>query len=436
MILREDSTLYKKRKSTQMRNVDHKHRSKGIFIGDRGLAFTNMLKAIFQFCGLSKNCIDVIMLPRYRNILHSAFTSDTVDMRNNYQMYEQLGDLSANKFIVMYMYKRFPRLQRSECVKIVARLRINYGTKKCFSEIARKLGFWPFITSSVETRSKKMKSLLEDVFEAFIGAVEFIINEHYNETGMGFDIVYKILKTMFDDMDISLRHEDLYDAKTRLKEMFDFFGPRLGVLKYQDSFEPDNFVHSVVNVNKPDGSRLEIGRAKASIKQDAQQKAAAIAIKTLNNMGWKKSVDRLYTDIQSTNPQETTNETIPSEWKADINTLYLTMHKSRFNMRNRETPLSFYARKNNIHLFKQCLQLGARLDIPDLNGMYPLDHFVINNHKTKNTSELLQYMIEKDKDTHACINKSVLDMYLTHDEIEIMKQLKNTTVTTHIPVSF
>ena len=63
------------------------------------------------------------------------------------QIKKQMGDLTINKFIVNYSYKRFPQLKCTEGVKVVARLRINYGSRQSFSEIAEKLGIWNYISA-------------------------------------------------------------------------------------------------------------------------------------------------------------------------------------------------------------------------------------------------------------------------------------------------
>ncbi len=44
------------------------------------------------------------------------------------QMFEQLGDVSVNKFIVNYMYKRFPQLRNPNGVDVVGQTK----NKICF----------------------------------------------------------------------------------------------------------------------------------------------------------------------------------------------------------------------------------------------------------------------------------------------------------------
>jgi dsRNA-specific ribonuclease len=217
-----------------------------IYLAPRDNTFKHFLRNILVTGNIKDRYIDILL--NDKNIIQysNAFTSSSVDKKNNYEIYEQLGDLSANKFIVTYMYKRFPQLYCTEGVKVTARLRINYGSQHTFSRIAEDLNFWNFITMTHEERNnihesrttddqKKRKvatkkSLLEDCFEAFIGVTEKLMDDEF-QIGVGYSIVYDILKHIFDKIDISLKYTDLFDAKTRLKEVFDVT-PSLTDLSY------------------------------------------------------------------------------------------------------------------------------------------------------------------------------------------------------------
>ena len=59
-------------------------------------------------------------------------------------------------------------------------------------------------------------------------------------TGVGYAIVYDILTDIFNEMPMSLAYEDLYDAKTRLKETFDHYNKnpiRMGEWVYREDKE-------------------------------------------------------------------------------------------------------------------------------------------------------------------------------------------------------
>ena len=78
-------------------------------------------------------------------------------------------------------------------------LRINYGSRQSFSDIADKLNIWDYISADEEERSRKKKDLLEDCLESFIGCTEYILDEKYCQ-GVGYGIVYNILSKIFDNI--------------------------------------------------------------------------------------------------------------------------------------------------------------------------------------------------------------------------------------------
>ena len=261
-----------------------------IYNGSRGKDFKDLIFNLLVTSKLKIHYIDLLMNDESMKIYDNVFTSDSADPEKNYEVYEQFGDITANKFIVWYMHRRFPKLMCPQGVKVVARLRINYGAKQSFASIADGLGFWDFITASEDERSRNKKPLLEDVFEAFIGATEFIIDSHIKEC-VGYSVVYNILGSIFDKIDISLKYEDLYDAKTRLKELYDFFGSEvLGALKYETIKCEGEKINrtNVYQIYK--GRSYKLGEGVASLKGDSEQRAASFAIQNMKNRGYYKPI--------------------------------------------------------------------------------------------------------------------------------------------------
>lgn len=265
-----------------------------IYNGSRGKDFKDLIFNLLMTSKLKIHYINLLMNDESMKIYDKVFTSDSANSEDNYEVYEQFGDITANKFIVWYMHRRFPKLMCPQGVKVVARLRINYGAKQSFASIADGLGFWDFISASEEERGRNKKPLLEDVFEAFIGATEFIIDSNIKEC-VGYSVAYNILSSIFDKMEISLKYEDLYDAKTRLKELFDFYGSELlGTLKYETIKCEGEKINraNVYQIYK--GRSYKLGEGIASLKGDSEQKAASFAIQNMKMRGYYKPVPEIY----------------------------------------------------------------------------------------------------------------------------------------------
>ena len=262
-----------------------------LYTGVRGDRFISFLKSILEKSKIKKKYFDKLLTEDSLKIYDMAFTAKSYNEESNYEFFEQLGDVSINKSVVWYMYERFPQLKTTEGVPIVARLRINYVSKESLSNIANDLGFWDFISGSVEDRGKKKKSLLEDTFESFIGATEYILDNYFKTTGVGYNIIYTIIKNIFDNKNISLKYEDLYDAKTRLKELFDMRDPNtgetIGQIKYKsERVQDDTLTQTTITWTTKSNAKYIIGVGRGSIKSSSEQNAAKEGLKYMKSQGF------------------------------------------------------------------------------------------------------------------------------------------------------
>lgn len=297
-----------------------------IYLGFRGDDFKQIIMGLLDRGLLKPKYIDLLTNENNMKEYGIAFTAASADPVNNYERYEQLGDLSANKFIVSYAYDRFPQIDCTQGVKIAARLRIIYGAKQTFAPLGERLGFWPYISAQVagteknqKYRTRDKKALLEDAFEAFIGCTEYLLDKTYRR-GVGYAIVYDILSSIFNELPMSLRFEDLYDSKTRLKETFDKF-KQLGKWDYvyqRESIGDEGYTQAIATVyrippginhrpaevadpisgemvKRPRQGWEVIGIGKSSNQDDAEQKAAAQGIETLRMEGFYRKPPEIYT---------------------------------------------------------------------------------------------------------------------------------------------
>ncbi len=259
-----------------------------IYIGTRGTKFTRFLQQILSLSRLNEEYYKVLLDEEGVTLYSKAFTHKTAHDIDNYEYLEFLGDTTLNKCIAWYLSDRFPQLKCAQGVKILTRLKINLISKRSFAGFAKQLHFWEFISADSETRNLRMEKTLEDVFEAFFGTTELLLDERTHH-GVGYIICYNIIKTLLDMKEISLQYEDLFDAKTRLKEIFDHFGPEIGTLQYKVE-KIDRIHHVSIFIN----DNICIGTGSAPLKADAQQYASTEAIASLKKMGFIKPISESY----------------------------------------------------------------------------------------------------------------------------------------------
>lgn len=273
-----------------------------IHYGIRGEDFQALIKSVLIKAKLREQYLNILLDEESMNIYNQAFTSDTANITDNYEVFEQLGDVLLGAFIVWYTYRRYPRLMKPEGVKVVARIRINYVGEEQLAELAENLNFGPYITSAVDQRGEEDRlddenwmKLLEDVFEAFIGATAYILDNRIRQ-GVGYAIVYDILSHIFDELPMSLEYSSLFDSVTRLKELYDMNKATLGpkVLYYEQYLPEQKRTEVSVYILDNKGKKVTIGKGLARRKARAKRMAAEQAIQYLTSKGYTRTVPAIY----------------------------------------------------------------------------------------------------------------------------------------------
>ena len=211
-----------------------------MYIGSRKQDFKKLIEKLLKIGGMNKNSIKNLLDDESMEVYSQVFTHPSVNEELNYEAYELAGDVTLNKAIVWYFLRRFPQLNCPKGVKVITRLKIRYVSKKAFSNFGKELGFWDFISASDDVRAKEMKPTLEDVFEAFTGATEYLLDKKIG-LSVGYSVCYNIVKELFDHVKISLKYEDLYDAITRLKETQDYWNSMEGRQKWKKIYPKQAF---------------------------------------------------------------------------------------------------------------------------------------------------------------------------------------------------
>lgn len=297
-----------------------------VYKGIRGKAFVDFLKGVLKKGGLKESYLTVLLDDTGLQLYDNAFTHSLANPTHNYEWLEFLGDTTLNKAIAWYLPQRFPQLSCAGGVKVLTRLKINLISKKSFADFAKNLNFWPYITLTEEVRDNKKTKTLEDVFEAFFGATELLLDTRVRH-GIGYEICYTIIKSLLDEMRLSLKYSDIFDSKTRIKELIDYFGDELGELKYvtqksdrvhkvflyrttqtkrflpikellSSGLSKDEIVHQLHLQYLPEikvhpGEEL-IGTGTAYLKADAQQQASEQGLAYLTRKGFIKPLTEDY----------------------------------------------------------------------------------------------------------------------------------------------
>lgn len=206
-------------------------------------------------------------------LLEEAFTHSSYVNENpgktlgNYEKLEFLGDAVLEFTVSDYLYRHFQHLNEGE----LTRLRSNIVRTEGFSKVALDCGFKEEINLGVgeeKAGGRKRKALLEDVFEAFNGAL-FL--------DQGIEAVEKFSSQTVYPLIAAGYFTPSRDFKTDLQELLQQNGSV--TIEYRvlnESQQPPHFEVEVL----VDGKKLASGEGRS--KKKAEQDAASHALEHLN----------------------------------------------------------------------------------------------------------------------------------------------------------
>ena len=236
---------------------------------------------------LSKKNIEKILSDGNMVEFKKAFTSPSANPDYNYEFYEMLGDSTSNNCVVWYFQRRFfPEPERvitkkgtMTPVAVMSRLKQEGASVRQYSKFAKNLGFLPYITMTNIEESKPIK-ILEDVFESFIGCLVYHCDKIFG-LHTGFTIAYPFIQKLFDNEDISIEKEKLYEPKSLVNEDITKLPKGFAKFEYKhihnkDTEEPQYrfYTKAVLTEIVSNKVLIETPQFNGSSKQENEQKAA------------------------------------------------------------------------------------------------------------------------------------------------------------------
>lgn len=199
---------------------------------------------------------------------HSSYANEHPDDGiRNYEKLEFLGDAVLELAISDYLYRNFPQLNEGE----LTRMRSNIVDTEGFAEFAQKFGFPAEINlghGEEKAGARSRKTLLEDVFEAFNGAL-------FLDQGMK-AVEHFLSLTVFPLIDAG-KFDASRDYKTDLQEFLQQDGPvRIEYQVLKEEQLPSKFTVQLLVNGKV------VSQGKGHNKKAAEQQAARVALHKLN----------------------------------------------------------------------------------------------------------------------------------------------------------
>lgn len=196
---------------------------------------------------------------------HPSCNSDMNTKHQDYERLEFVGDSVIGFVSADLIFKLHPEMDQG----YMSKLRSYLVCSKSLANYSRKYHINEFVRighSITKEQLAKSDKILEDVFEAFIGAI-------YLDQDIG--VAYRIIETiLYDDIE-QIKLDDIIDAKTRLQE--EIQSEYREAVRYEliDEFGPP---HDRTFVSQVIFNGLVLGKGQGKSKKAAEEAAAKDAL--------------------------------------------------------------------------------------------------------------------------------------------------------------
>lgn len=224
---------------------------------------------------VKRKYIDTLSTPASAAYFDTAFTDPSYDDTNNYLFLRSLGTLDLHRILVWYIFKKHPQVTQ----RTLTLVKINLLRDSVIGEfVAKKLGINDHILC--DEKISKLKKMSQNVFEAIVGAITFIINHHKDyKFGIGNVIVDKLCTYVLDQLDINVDETSLDNPKSKLKELyFDVNKMTRKLLRKEERKEDNTFHVELYDIDVYTGKQQKIGEGDGITIIEGEQKASNQAI--------------------------------------------------------------------------------------------------------------------------------------------------------------
>ena len=234
---------------------------------------------------IKRKYIDTLSTPASATYFDTAFTDPSYDESNNYLFLRSLGTLDLHRILVWHIFKKHPQVTQ----KTLTLVKINLLRDSKIGEFIATLGINAHILS--DEKNVKSKKMSQNVFEAIVGAIAFIINHHKDyKFGIGNVVVSKLctyVLEQLDQLDINVDKTSL-DAKTTLKELYFDVNRMMRRLFRKDERKEDGTFH--VELYDVGSGSEKLGEGDGATLIEAEQKASSDALLRLQKKGLIRNV--------------------------------------------------------------------------------------------------------------------------------------------------
>jgi len=190
--------------------------------------FEDHIRSLLVLGRLSEKHIALLTTPETLREFRFCFTDKTADPINNLETYEWFGDVVINEFLCFYIREKHPEITN---VGWLSKIKGKLASGKILGRLAMERGFEKFAIYGEEIAhlrdhpelDEKIEyvKMFENIFEAFFGCLTLLMRREGFRHGTAIQICHNILEEIYSTYEISFKYEDVFDAVSRLKELYE-----------------------------------------------------------------------------------------------------------------------------------------------------------------------------------------------------------------------
>lgn len=204
-----------------------------------------------------------------------AFTHSSFNLNKNYESLEAQGDRYLGTFFLKYLLSKFGNLTPVQ----ITYFENTYMSKTFQAQLANRLSLGNYVKYN-PTMTNMTKTILEDLFESFSGALVNVVDNKIANF-LGGVYLYNLIVMVFNDVKLSLDEVER-DSISQLKEIYDKLNYGT-ISKFTTNSDNVDRPGKKVIIYAQNGSELGVGYGE-DVK-DAEMEAAKNALESLSKRG-------------------------------------------------------------------------------------------------------------------------------------------------------
>lgn len=170
------------------------------------------LRNLFSNILNNESIINLLFSKKYENIWKKAFTDKSIDVKNNNETYQFIGNSLLKTIFPKYLTLKYPELEQG----LYTNINSKYNSKIVHQELLTKINLYKYVLADDILLQNSATEIYSSAYEAIYGAIIEVADDI--KFGLGFIIAYNLLVYLYQDIKINI--VNCYPYRTEVEQIF------------------------------------------------------------------------------------------------------------------------------------------------------------------------------------------------------------------------